>query len=34
LEGNSLNVNQPTISYVSVSEYLTWLNVGIANFKK
>jgi thiol:disulfide interchange protein len=34
LEGNSLNANQPTISYVSVSEYLTWLQAGIANFKK
>ena len=33
LEGNSLNVKQPTISYVSISEYGTWLKTGIANFK-
>ncbi len=33
LEGNSLNQQQPTISYVSVSEYETWLQKGIAQFK-
>jgi thiol:disulfide interchange protein DsbD len=34
LEGNSLNTETPTISYVSVAEYETWLKTGIANFKK
>ena len=34
LEGNSLNTTTPTISYVSVEEYDTWLKTGIANFKK
>ncbi|WP_281323909.1 thioredoxin family protein [Flavobacterium sp. IMCC34518] len=34
LQGNSLNTKQPTISYVSVEEYLSWLKTGIANFKK
>jgi thiol:disulfide interchange protein len=34
LQGNSLNAKQPTISYVSVEEYGTWLKTGIANFKK
>jgi thiol:disulfide interchange protein len=34
LEGNSLNSNKPTISYVSVNEYQTWLKTGISNFKK
>lgn len=34
LEGNSLNLTQPTISYVSVEEYVSWLKMGISNFKK
>jgi thioredoxin-related protein len=34
LQGNNLNVNQPTISYVSIDEYGSWLKTGIANFKK
>jgi thiol:disulfide interchange protein len=34
LQGNSLNVKQPTISYVSVEEYESWLKAGISNFKK
>jgi thiol:disulfide interchange protein len=34
LEGNSLNSNKPTISYVSVNEYQKWLKTGISNFKK
>ena len=34
LEGNSLNAETPTISYVGVAEYETWLKTGIANFKK
>ncbi len=34
LKGNSLNQSKPTISYVGVKEYLEWLKVGIANFKK
>jgi thiol:disulfide interchange protein len=34
LQGNSLNVKQPTISYVSVEEYEAWLKAGISNFKK
>lgn len=34
LEGNSLNEVNPTISYVSVEEYETWLKVGISKFKK
>ncbi len=34
LSGNSLNVAKPTISYVSVSEYETWLKAGISGFKK
>jgi thiol:disulfide interchange protein DsbD len=33
-EGNSLNTTKPTISYVSVTEYETWLKAGIANYKK
>lgn len=32
LEGNSLNKNQPTISYVSVKDYFNWLNTGIEAF--
>jgi thiol:disulfide interchange protein len=34
LQGNNLNGKQPTISYVGVAEYETWLKVGISNFKK
>ena len=34
LEGNNLNSTQPTISYVSATEYFNWLTKGIANFKK
>lgn len=34
LEGNSLNQSAPTISYVSVDEYYSWLQTGLANFKK
>jgi thiol:disulfide interchange protein len=34
LQGNSLNVKQPMISYVSVEEYESWLKAGISNFKK
>jgi thiol:disulfide interchange protein len=34
LEGNSLNAAAPTISYVSVSEYESWLRNGISKFKK
>ncbi|WP_281336057.1 protein-disulfide reductase DsbD family protein [Flavobacterium eburneipallidum] len=34
LEGNSLNQEKPTISYVGVEEYETWLKIGISNFKK
>ncbi|MDR6844628.1 cytochrome c biogenesis protein CcdA [Flavobacterium granuli] len=34
LQGNNLNVNQPTISYVSVEEYEAWLKVGISKFTK
>jgi thiol:disulfide interchange protein len=32
LEGKSLNTAQPTISYVGVDEYKTWLTQGIAQF--
>ncbi len=34
LKGNSLNVNQPTISFVSVNEYENWLLEGISKFIK
>ncbi|SEA40101.1 Thiol:disulfide interchange protein DsbD [Flavobacterium gillisiae] len=34
LEGNNLNKEKPTISYVSVEEYGTWLKAGVSNFKK
>ncbi|MBP6180606.1 cytochrome c biogenesis protein CcdA [Flavobacterium sp.] len=34
LEGNNLNTAQPTISYVGVEEYKSWLKTGISNFKK
>ncbi|AOZ98089.1 protein-disulfide reductase DsbD family protein [Flavobacterium commune] len=33
LEGNSLNTENPTISYVGVEEYYNWLKAGIAKFK-
>lgn len=33
LEGNSLNTEKPTISYVGVDEYYEWLNAGIGKFK-
>lgn len=34
LEGNSLNETTPTISYVGVDEYETWLKSGISAFQK
>ncbi len=34
LKGNSLNQDKPTISYVGVEEYETWLKNGISMFKK
>ena len=34
LKGNSLNINQPTISFVSINEYEIWLKEGISKFKK
>lgn len=34
LEGNNLNTQQPTISYVSIAEYKKWLKIGISNFEK
>ncbi|MFC6876978.1 protein-disulfide reductase DsbD family protein [Flavobacterium myungsuense] len=34
LKGNSLNVNQPSISFVSINEYENWLLEGISKFKK
>ncbi|MFM9825713.1 cytochrome c biogenesis protein CcdA [Flavobacterium sp.] len=34
LNGNSLNKNKPTISYVSVEEYEIWLKTGISMYKK
>ena len=34
LNGNSLNEVTPTISYVGVDEYESWLKAGISNFKK
>ncbi|MEY4433888.1 MAG: hypothetical protein RLZZ44_2023 [Bacteroidota bacterium] len=33
-EGNSLNLKQPTISYVSIEEYQTWLTEGLSNYNK
>ncbi|MFV5697721.1 cytochrome c biogenesis protein CcdA [Flavobacterium sp. ZT3R17] len=33
-EGNNLNTATPTISYVGVDEYESWLKTGISNFKK
>ena len=34
LEGNSLNTEKPTISYVGVDEYESWLKNGISKFRK
>jgi thioredoxin-related protein len=34
LEGNSLNQEKPTISYVGVDEYESWLKTGISKFNK
>lgn len=34
LEGASLNTSQPTISFVGISEYESWLKNGISNFSK
>ena len=34
LEGNNLNLEKPTISYVDVEEYKDWLKDGISKFKK
>lgn len=34
LEGSSLNLQQPTISYVGIEEYELWLQNGIVQFKK
>lgn len=34
LEGTSLNLKQPTISFVGIEEYEAWLKIGISNFKK
>jgi thiol:disulfide interchange protein DsbD len=34
LAGTSLNSKQPTISFVSIDEYESWLKVGLSNFKK
>ena len=34
LEGSSLNSKQPTISFVGIDEYESWLKQGISNFKK
>jgi thiol:disulfide interchange protein len=34
LNGNSLNEAAPTISYVGVDEYVSWLKKGISRFKK
>jgi thiol:disulfide interchange protein DsbD len=34
LEGASLNASQPTISFVGISEYESWLKNGISNFSK
>lgn len=33
LEGKNLHDSKPTISYVGVEEYLSWLKTGISNFK-
>ena len=34
LEGASLNLKQPTISFVGIEEYESWLKEGLSNFKK
>jgi thiol:disulfide interchange protein DsbD len=34
LKGNNLNTATPTISYVGVDEYESWLKTGISKFKK
>jgi thiol:disulfide interchange protein len=34
LEGNNLNDDQPTISYVGVKEYESWLKAGISKYMK
>ncbi|MFE3867086.1 cytochrome c biogenesis protein CcdA [Flavobacterium sp. LS2P90] len=34
LQGKSLNEDKPTISYVGVEEYASWLKTGISKFKK
>lgn len=34
LEGTSLNSKQPTISFVGIEEYESWLKEGLSNFKK
>ncbi|MFV8343554.1 protein-disulfide reductase DsbD family protein [Flavobacterium sp. XS2P39] len=34
MEGNNLNETKPTISYVGVEEYESWLKTGISKFKK
>ncbi|MFV5702983.1 protein-disulfide reductase DsbD family protein [Flavobacterium sp. XS2P12] len=34
MEGNNLNETSPTISYVGVEEYESWLKTGISKFKK
>jgi len=34
LTGNNLNLKQPTISFVGIDEYESWLKEGISNFKK
>ena len=34
LKGNSLNIEQPSISFVSINEYENWLLEGISKFKK
>lgn len=34
LNGNSLNATKPTISYVGIEEYESWLKEGISKFKK
>lgn len=34
LKGNNLNPKKPTISYVSLEEYMDWLKAGISDFKK
>lgn len=34
MEGNNLNESSPTISYVGVEEYESWLKTGISKFKK